>query len=129
LKGRDVDTGRVAAWEEAVDNLDGEIDDIPSLPFPTRSIISLAASSASEPDASGKRKAPAAPPSGKKSKLADGSAAPKEGSTTTPADGFESIFSAEMLLPPKLLSEEEIEKAIVARQKAMLLEEYGVDNE
>ncbi|GAA5871827.1 hypothetical protein JCM8547_003282 [Rhodosporidiobolus lusitaniae] len=120
-----------AAWEEAVDNLDGEIDDIPSLPFPTRSIISLSASSTTaptEPDAAGKRKAGASKANGggKKAKMADGTAAEKSGAEEEePKGGFESIFSAEQLLPPKLLSAEEIEKAIVARQKAMLLEEYG----
>ncbi|GAA5885161.1 hypothetical protein JCM6882_007255 [Rhodosporidiobolus microsporus] len=117
-----------AAWEEAVENLDGEIDDIPSLPFPSRTIISLAP--ASEADAAGKRKAP--PPAkkgGKKAKLADGSAATAAEEEDKVEGGFESIFSPEMLQPPKLLSPEEMEKAIVARQKAMLLEEYGVEAE
>ncbi|GAA6041270.1 hypothetical protein JCM8097_001307 [Rhodosporidiobolus ruineniae] len=128
-----------AAWEEAVDNLDGEVDDIPSLPFPTRSLISLApasSSSNSEPDAAGKRKAPpAGGEGGKKAKLADGKAAatPSSGAAAGGAAAggaaaeFESIFTPEMLQPPKLLSAAEMEKAIVARQKAMLLEEYGVE--
>ncbi|GAA5829147.1 hypothetical protein JCM11251_004140 [Rhodosporidiobolus azoricus] len=125
-----------AAWEEAVDNLDGEIDDIPSLPFPTRTTISLAApsSTTSEADTSGKRKAapPPAKKGGKKAKLADGSSATAgaDGAEDEKAEGgFESIFTAEQLQPPKLLSAAEMEKAIVARQKAMLLEEYGMQEE
>ncbi|GAA5907362.1 hypothetical protein JCM8208_007164 [Rhodotorula glutinis] len=139
------------AWEDAVDNLDGEIDDIPSLPLPTRSLISLAppsSTSAPAPDADadadaaapgGKRKA--APPAkgGKKAKLADGSASSSTSTSTStssapaadaaPAGGFESVFTAEMLLPPKLLSAKDVEKVLVERQKRMLLDEYGVDGE
>lgn len=137
-----------AAWEEAVDNLDGEIDDIPSLPLPTRSLISLAPASTStapapapapEAAAGGKRKAPASAKGGKKAKLADGSAAPDAApsdgvddaaaAAAGPAGGFESVFSAEMLLPPKLLSAKEVEKVLVERQKRMLLDEYGVEGE
>ncbi|BGP18987.1 hypothetical protein JCM10213_002593 [Rhodosporidiobolus nylandii] len=116
-----------AAWEEAVDNLDGEIDDIPSLPFPTRSLVSLSAPEPSA-DSSGKRKAPTNGAGGKKAKLADGTAA-AAGSAEADGQGFESIFTADMLQPPKLLSAEEVEKAIVARQKTMLLEEYGMQEE
>ncbi|KPV77083.1 uncharacterized protein RHOBADRAFT_34558 [Rhodotorula graminis WP1] len=149
------------AWEDAVDNLDGEIDDIPSLPLPTRSLISLApapppdatdaAAAAAAADApGGKRKAPAPTKGGKKAKLADGSAAsssttPSSSSSTTAAattaaavapapapgagGGFESVFTADMLLPPKLLSAKDVEKVLVERQKRLLLDEYGVDGE
>ena len=137
-----------AAWEEAVDNLDGEIDDIPSLPLPTRSLISLAppssttTSSAPAPDApdaaapGGKRKAAAPTKGGKKAKLADGSASSSSlPPSSTPADaapgagGFESVFTSAMLLPPQLLSAKDVEKVLVERQKRLLLDEYGVDGE
>ncbi|GAA6006226.1 hypothetical protein JCM10207_000568 [Rhodosporidiobolus poonsookiae] len=116
-----------AAWEEAVDNLDGEIDSIPALPLPQRTLISLSSSSASasEPDAAGKRKASSSAKGGKKAKLADGSAAAAAAGGEEEEAGFESIFTAEMLQPPKLLSAEEMEKVLVARQKALLLAEYG----
>ena len=42
---------------------------------------------------------------------------------------YESIFSPEELQAPKLLTAQELEKAIVQRQKAILLEEYGVEKE
>ncbi|GAA5973360.1 hypothetical protein JCM11641_003090 [Rhodosporidiobolus odoratus] len=123
-----------AAWEEALENLEGEVDDVPSLPFPSRSIISLAHLSASSDtiEASGKRKAPPPTSNGedsKKTKLANGSAAATSSSTAAGSTGagFESIFTAEMLQPPQLLGAAEMEKAIVAKQKAMLLQEYGVD--
>ncbi|BGP45517.1 NineTeen Complex (NTC) component [Rhodotorula kratochvilovae] len=127
-----------SAWEDAVDNLEGEISDLPSLPLPTRSLISLApASSASTPSSSAdapgaKRKAPAAgKDGGKKAKLSDGSAsaAPSAPSAAAAGQGFESVFSAEMLLPPALLSAKEVERTLVERQKRMLLDEYGVDGE
>jgi len=140
-----------AAWEEAVDNLDGEIDDIPSLPLPTRSLISLAppsssttTSSAPAPDApapdaaapGAKRKAAAPTKGGKKAKLADGSASSSSlPPSSTPADaapaagGFESVFTSAMLLPPQLLSAKDVEKVLVERQKRLLLDEYGVDGE
>ncbi|GAA5998024.1 Isy1p [Rhodotorula paludigena] len=126
----------LAAWEEALDNLDGDIDDIPSLPLPSRSIISLAPSASApstdftaDADASGKRKAPAAAAGGKKkAKLLDGSAsAAADAAAATAPQGFESVFDADMLRPPQLLSAKEVEKAIVERQKRMLLDEYGVE--
>ncbi|GAA5854717.1 hypothetical protein JCM9279_007001 [Rhodotorula babjevae] len=132
------------AWEEAVDNLDGEIDDIPSLPLPARSLISLAppsSTAAPAPDADAnadaaagaKRKAPAAAKGGKKAKLADGSASSATATATAApaaaAGGFESVFTAEMLLPPQLLSAKDVERVLVERQKRLLLDEYGVDGE
>lgn len=42
---------------------------------------------------------------------------------------IESIFSPEQLQAPKLLTAQEMEKAIVQRQKAILLEEYGVEKD
>ncbi|GAA5979764.1 hypothetical protein JCM10908_003035 [Rhodotorula pacifica] len=140
-----------AAWEEAVSNLEDEIEGVPSpLPFPSRHRISLQPSAAPAPAitngtaAAGKRKAPSGRAGGKKAKLADGSAtaADENGEQdgeedAEMADGqvdeagatYESIFSPEELQPPKLLSAQEMEKAIVQRQKALLLEEYGVEEE
>lgn len=121
------------AWEEAVENLEGEFEEeLPSIPLPTRSIISLSASNDTtmedeEPEAAtegGKRKAATGNSQTKKTKLSDGSSAtPSNGQQD--ANGFESIFEPEMLKPPKLLTVEEMEKALVDRQKKMLLEEYG----
>lgn len=80
-----------------------------------------------EPEAAtegGKRKAATGNSQTKKTKLSDGSSAtPSNGQQD--ANGFESIFEPEMLKPPKLLTVEEMEKALVDRQKKMLLEEYG----
>ncbi|GAA5875309.1 hypothetical protein JCM1840_001925 [Sporobolomyces johnsonii] len=126
-----------AAWEEALENLEGEVEDIPSLPVPTRSLINLsepsaAADAADDATSTGKRKAPAAADKAKKTKLSDGSAAAAPQSpapAVAPAQGFESILKAEDLRPPKLLSMEEMEKALVERQKRMLLDEYGVDGD
>ena len=121
------------AWEEALENLEGEFEELPSIPLPTRSIISLTASTstpmetdeedpAAEPEKGGKRKAPTGKGQTKKTKLSDGTAASKSEEVK---DGFESIFAPEMLKQPKLLSMEEMEKALVERQKKILLEEYG----
>ena len=122
------------AWEEALENLEGEFEELPSIPLPTRSIISLTASTSTpmetdeeEPAAAaekgGKRKAPTGKGQTKKTKLSDGTAAASKSEEVQ--DGFESIFAPEMLKQPKLLSMEEMEKALVERQKKILLEEYG----
>jgi len=71
----------------------------------------------------GKRKAPTGKGQTKKTKLSDGTAAASKSEEVQ--DGFESIFAPEMLKQPKLLSMEEMEKALVERQKKILLEEYG----
>ncbi|GAA5908895.1 Isy1p [Sporobolomyces salmoneus] len=124
------------AWEEAVENLEGEFEQLPSIPLPTRSIINLSSTSSTdtpmttteeEPEAvnqDGKRKASSAKSSTKKTKLSDGSAVASS-SSNGQAQGFESIFEPELLKQPKLLTMEEMEKALVGRQKQMLLEEYG----
>ncbi|GAA5846657.1 hypothetical protein JCM5353_000750 [Sporobolomyces roseus] len=125
-----------AAWEEALENLEGEFEELPSIPLPTRSIISLTASTSTpmetdeeEPAAAtekgGKRKAPTGKGQTKKTKLSDGTAAASESKSEEIKDGFESIFIPEMLKQPKLLTMEEMEKALVERQKKILLEEYG----
>ncbi|GAA6007863.1 hypothetical protein JCM11491_006516, partial [Sporobolomyces phaffii] len=126
------------AWEEAVENLESEFEELPSIAVPTRSIISLAGDSSTTTttsqddeedvaaDEGGKRKAPTGNGQTKKSKLDDGSAS----ATTTTTDGkdksgFESIFEPELLRQPKLLTADEMEKVLVGRQKEMLLAEYG----
>lgn len=73
----------------------------------------------------GKRKAPTGKGQAKKTKLSDGTASSKSNGQDKVEGGFESIFELEMLRQPKLLSLEEMEKALVERQKKMLLEEYG----
>ncbi|GAA5924610.1 Isy1p [Sporobolomyces koalae] len=120
------------AWEEAVENLEGEFEELPSIPLPTRSTISLSETEptevAMEEDESpevtegGKRKAPRGTEQTKKTKLSDGTAA---AATSQVKGGFESIFTPEMLKQPKLLTVEEMEKALVERQKSILLAEYG----
>ncbi|GAA5865762.1 hypothetical protein JCM3774_003083, partial [Rhodotorula dairenensis] len=151
-----------AAWDEAVSNLEDEIEGAPtSLPLPSRHRIPLDPSATASPPsngaAAGKRKAPAARTGAKKAKLADGSAGatpaadgeaeaeteeaaggeedaemaeagPEDDAEAAPG-GFESIFSPEQLQAPKLLTAQEMEKAIVQRQKAILLEEYGVEKD
>jgi hypothetical protein len=80
-----------------------------------------------EPEAAtegGKRKAPAKKSQTKKTKLSDGTAATSNGQEAQ-GNSFESIFEPELLEQPKLLTVEEMEKALVERQKKMLLEEYG----
>lgn len=155
-----------AAWDEAVSNLEDEIEGAPSsIPLPSRHRISFNASATALPPsngastsattaAAGKRKAPSGRKGGKKAKLENGSAgaadaeeeeeedAAEEGAEM--ADGqagqleaqgepaaaaYESIFSPDELRAPKLLTAQELEKAIVQRQKAILLEEYGVEKE
>ncbi|BGP53487.1 NineTeen Complex (NTC) component [Rhodotorula sphaerocarpa] len=139
-----------AAWDEAVSNLEDEIEGAPtSLPLPSRHRISLhpTPQNGTSTDAAapaGKRKAPTGRAGGKKKKLADGTAAAdgaaNDGDEDAEADGdadmqsadeggFESVFAPEQLQAPKLLSAQEMEKAIVQRQKALLLEEYGVEQE
>ncbi|POY76019.1 hypothetical protein BMF94_0742 [Rhodotorula taiwanensis] len=160
----------LAAWEEAVSNLEDDLEDVPEIPFPSPHRIALngppapwngvpAAASA------GKRKAPSGRAGGKKKKLEDGSSAAAAAAAATEGDdetledgadgedatmadgasvngsgardadagggggGFESVFSPEQLQAPKLLTAQEMEKAIVQRQKAILLEEYGVGQE
>lgn len=128
------------AWEEAVENLEGEFEELPSIPLPTRSVISLSADSTDtameegEPETAaegGKRKAPTGESQPKKTKLSDGTSATPASSaslTTTKGQsdrGFESIFELELLRQPKLLTVEAMEKALVERQKKMLLDEYG----
>lgn len=158
----------LSAWEEAVSNLEDDLEDVPEIPFPSPHRIALngpPAPSNGVPAAAsaGKRKAPSGRAGGKKKKLEDGSSAAAaaategddetledgaDGEDATMADGasvngsgardadaggggggFESVFSPEQLQAPKLLTAQEMEKAIVQRQKAILLEEYGVGQE
>ncbi|GAA5847292.1 hypothetical protein JCM3766R1_003939 [Sporobolomyces carnicolor] len=134
-----------AAWEEAIENLEGEFEELPSIPLPTRSVINLEAKGSQEGhgqtteeeeeegdgetslNETGKRTGRPTRGQSKKTKLSQDGA--KSTTTTTAGgggqDGFESIFEPEWLKQPELLTTEQMEKSLVERQKKMLLEEYG----
>lgn len=138
---------RSPAWEEAIENLEGEFEELPSIPLPTRSVISLEAKGTQEGhgqtteeeegeedgetslNETGKRTGRPTRGQSKKTKLSQDGA--KSTTTTTATgggggqDGFESIFEPEWLKQPELLTTEQMEKSLVERQKKMLLEEYG----
>ncbi|KAI5478773.1 pre-mRNA-splicing factor ISY1 [Pseudohyphozyma bogoriensis] len=112
-------------WEEALEALRDEHDLTlePPPPIPEAHFISLDDSStaadaeAPEPtEAGGKRKAGATKAGAKKAKV--------EGKQTS-KNGFMSVLREEDLRPPTLLTTEEMDKYIVAQQKAALLAEYG----
>lgn len=135
------------AWEESLANLRDSHDLALSHPpsLPQSHYISLDASTStstpapstveSTPDPTGpssKRKASTTTAAAaKKAKLAAGVAAEAAAEVIAAeeemkkAGGFKSFLKAEDLRAPKLLNKEEMEKLIVAVQKAALLAEYG----
>lgn len=133
------------AWEESLANLRDSHDLTLSHPppLPQSHYISLDASTSTStpapsttdptPDPTGpssKRKASTTTAAAaKKAKLAAGAAAAAEAVAADEemkkAGGFKSVLKAEDLRAPKLLNKEEMEKLIVAVQKAALLAEYG----